>query len=101
VLQRLQHPRCIKSHQPVPFRLYQLLSIFDADVNAAKNILKLGISPAGGLPEVACQSSRTTGRKQEEDARKGGSPALQGREQSRSDPSASTRVAEWDKPLPF
>ncbi|MBN8990568.1 MAG: transposase [Rhizobiales bacterium] len=25
-------------------------SIFDADVNAAKNILKLGISPTGGLP---------------------------------------------------
>jgi putative transposase len=43
-------------------------SIFDADVNAAKNILKLGISPTGGLPGMACESSRTTGRKQEEDA---------------------------------
>jgi putative transposase len=55
-------------------------SIFDADVNAAKNILKLGISPTGGLPGMACESSRTTGRKQEEDARKGASSALQGRE---------------------
>jgi putative transposase len=55
-------------------------SIFDADVNAAKNILKLGISPTGGLPGMACESSRTTGRKQEEDAREGGSSALQGRE---------------------
>ena len=55
-------------------------SIFDADVNAAKNILKLGISPTGGLPGMACESSRTTGRKQEKDARKGGSSALQGRE---------------------
>jgi putative transposase len=55
-------------------------SIFDADVNAAKNILKLGISPTGGLPGMACESSQTTGRKQEQDARKGGSSALQGRE---------------------
>jgi putative transposase len=29
---------------------------------------------------MACESSRTTGRKQEEDAREGGSSALQGRE---------------------
>jgi putative transposase len=57
-------------------------SIFDADVNAAKNILKLGISPTGGLPGMACESSQTTGRKQEEDAREGGSSTLQGREQS-------------------
>ena len=55
-------------------------SIFDADVNAARNILKLGISPTGGLPGMACESSLTTGRKQEEDARKDGSSALQGRE---------------------
>jgi putative transposase len=55
-------------------------SIFDADVNAAKNILKLGISPTGGLPGIACESSQSTGRKQEEDARKGRSSALQGRE---------------------
>jgi putative transposase len=55
-------------------------SIFDADVNAAKNILKLGISPTGGLPGMACGSSQTTGRKQEEDVRKDGSSALQGRE---------------------
>jgi hypothetical protein len=46
-------------------------SIFDANVNAAKNILKLGISPTGGLPGMACESSQSTGRKQEEDARKG------------------------------
>jgi putative transposase len=55
-------------------------SIFDADVNAAKNILKLGISSTGGLPGMACGSSQTIGRKQEENARKGGSSALQGRE---------------------
>lgn len=55
-------------------------SIFDADVNAAKNILKLGISPTGGLPGMACESSQSIGRKQEEDARENGSSALQGRE---------------------
>jgi putative transposase len=55
-------------------------SIFDADVNAAKKILRLGVSRTGGLPGMACESSRTTGRKQEEDAREGGSSALQGRE---------------------
>jgi putative transposase len=55
-------------------------SIFDADVNAAKNILRLGISPTGGLPEMACESSQTSGRKQEEDARESESLALQGRE---------------------
>jgi transposase len=46
-------------------------SIFDADVNAAKNILKPGISPTGGLPGMACESSQNTGRKQEEHAHKG------------------------------
>ena len=51
-------------------------SIFDADVNAAKNILKLGISPTGGLPGMACESSQTIGRKQEEDARESGSSAF-------------------------
>jgi putative transposase len=55
-------------------------SIFDADVNAAKIILKLGISQTGGLPGMACESSQSIGRKQEEDARKGRSSALQGRE---------------------
>ena len=55
-------------------------SILDADVNAAKNILKLGVSPTGGLPGMACGSSRITGRKQEENARGGGSSALEGRE---------------------
>jgi transposase len=57
-------------------------SIFDADVNAAKNILKLGISPTGRLPGMACESSQATGRKQEEDVRESRSSALQGREQS-------------------
>ena len=38
-------------------------SIFNADVNAAKNILKLGLSPTGGLPGMACESSQTIGRK--------------------------------------
>jgi hypothetical protein len=31
-----------------------------------KNILQLGISPTGGLPAMACESSQTTGGKQEE-----------------------------------
>jgi putative transposase len=43
-------------------------------------ILAIGISPTGGLPGMACESSRTAGRKQEEDARESGSSALQGRE---------------------
>ena len=55
-------------------------SIFDADVNAAKNILKLGINPTGGLLGMACESSRDIGRKQEHDARESGRSALQGRE---------------------
>ena len=36
----------------------------NADVNAAKNILSLGLK-TGGLPGLACESNRTTGRKQE------------------------------------
>lgn len=56
-------------------------SIFDADVNAAKNILNLGISPTGGLLWMARESSRTTGRKQRKDL-ECGSSAFQGREQS-------------------
>jgi putative transposase len=55
-------------------------TMFDADVNAARNILAICIGPTGGLPGLACESSRTTGRKQEEDAREGGSSARQGRE---------------------
>jgi hypothetical protein len=43
-------------------------------------ILAIGISPTGGLPGMACESSRTAGRKQEEDVRESGSSALQGRE---------------------
>lgn len=53
---------------------------FDADVNAARNILARGINSTGGLPGMACGSSQTTGRKQEEDTREGRSSALQGRE---------------------
>ncbi|MBR0687754.1 transposase [Bradyrhizobium manausense] len=48
--------------------------MFDADVNAAKNILAIGINSTGGLP------SRTAGRKQEQNACEGGSSALQDRE---------------------
>ncbi|MBR0684398.1 hypothetical protein JQ594_00575 [Bradyrhizobium manausense] len=54
--------------------------MFDVDVTAAKNILSIGISPTGGLPGIACGSSRTAGRKQEGDAREGESSALQRRE---------------------
>ncbi|SPP92975.1 conserved protein of unknown function [Bradyrhizobium vignae] len=53
---------------------------FDADENAARNILAKGISSTGGLPGMAWGSSQTTGRKQEDDARKGRNSALQGRE---------------------
>jgi putative transposase len=52
----------------------------DADINAAQNILARGISPTGGLPGMACESSRASDRKQETLARKGRSSAFQGRE---------------------
>jgi hypothetical protein len=45
----------------------------------SKYILTIDISPTGGPPGMAFESSRITGRKQEEDARKSGSSALQGR----------------------
>jgi putative transposase len=54
--------------------------VANADVNAARNILDLGIGKTGGRPGLACGSNRVTGRKQEEDGRKAGSSALQGRE---------------------
>jgi putative transposase len=54
--------------------------ISDADVNAARNILRRGLEPTGGLPGMACGSSRNSGRKQEEGAREGRSSVLQGRE---------------------
>jgi hypothetical protein len=50
----------------------------DADVNAARNILAFGTSATGGHPGMACESSQTTGRKQEEDAREGRSSSLVG-----------------------
>jgi len=53
--------------------------MLDADVNAAKNIVAVGISPTGRRPEMACKSSRVSGRK-EEAAPESGSSALQGRE---------------------
>jgi hypothetical protein len=53
--------------------------MFDAD-DAAKNVLELDVNPTGGLPGIACGSSRTTGWKQEKKAREGGSSALQDRE---------------------
>jgi putative transposase len=37
--------------------------IFDADVDAAENILRMGISSTGGLPGMAYESNRTSGRK--------------------------------------
>ena len=45
----------------------------NADFNAAKNIL------AGGIPDMACGSSRIAGRKQERSVVKRRSSALQGR----------------------
>lgn len=47
----------------------------NADVNAAKNILSLGLK-TGGLPGLACESNRTSGRKQERKGRKAGSSVL-------------------------
>lgn len=40
----------------------------NADTNAARNILSraLGTTPTGGLPEMACQANRTSGRQQED-----------------------------------
>jgi Putative transposase DNA-binding domain len=79
-LRRMPGRRCRERINRSRFVCTNCGSIFDADVNAAKNILAVGISPTGGLPGMACESSRTAGRKQEEDAREGGSSALQGRE---------------------
>ena len=51
----------------------------NADVNAAKNILDIGLK-TGGLPGMACESNRISGRKQELRVARHGSSALQGRE---------------------
>jgi len=51
----------------------------NADVNAAKNILRLGLA-TGGHPGMACGSNRSGGRKQERRTARRGSSALQGRE---------------------
>lgn len=51
----------------------------NADVNAAKNILCLGLE-TGGLPGVACGSNRSSGRKQEVRAARSRSSVLQDRE---------------------
>jgi hypothetical protein len=53
-------------------------SIFDVDVNAAKNILKLGSSQTGERSGIACESSQTAGPKQEEVARESERSALEG-----------------------
>jgi len=51
----------------------------NADLNAARNILRLGLE-TGGLPEMACGSNRKGGWKQEHHAARQGSLILQGRE---------------------
>ncbi|MBR0687872.1 transposase, partial [Bradyrhizobium manausense] len=43
--------------------------MFDADVNAAKNILAIGISPTGGFPGMACESSRTPAKQEQTPAK--------------------------------
>jgi putative transposase len=53
--------------------------IENADVNAARNILRLGLE-TGGHPGLACGSNRVAGRKQERRVARRGSSALQGRE---------------------
>lgn len=47
----------------------------NADLNAAKNILSLGLK-TGGLPGMACESNRKSGRKQESRVKRHGSSAL-------------------------
>lgn len=51
----------------------------NADLNAAKNILRLGLA-TGGPPGLACESNRATGRKQERRVARRGSSAFQSRE---------------------
>lgn len=54
--------------------------IENADVNAARAILARGLGLTGGLPGMACESSRAGGRKQELKPAKARSSVLQGRE---------------------
>ncbi|MBR0899141.1 transposase [Bradyrhizobium tropiciagri] len=75
-MQRLRRRRCSEPHSRSRFVCTSCGTMFDADVNAAKNILSIGITPTGGPSGMACESSRTAGRKQEEDAREGGSSAF-------------------------
>ncbi|CAO3459485.1 RNA-guided endonuclease InsQ/TnpB family protein [Azospirillum largimobile] len=51
----------------------------NADLNAAKNILRLGLA-TGGPPGLACGSNRAAGRKQDRRVARRGSSALQSRE---------------------
>jgi hypothetical protein len=41
----------------------QCRTMFDTDVNAAKNIFAIGINPTEGLPGIDCGSSRAADRK--------------------------------------
>ncbi|BCB21970.1 RNA-guided endonuclease TnpB family protein [Bosea sp. ANAM02] len=54
--------------------------IENADVNAARSILARGLGSTGGLPGMACGSSRAGGRNQELTPAKARSSVLQGRE---------------------
>jgi hypothetical protein len=54
--------------------------MFDAGVNAAKKILKLGHQPNRRTSGVACESSQNPAGSSKENARESGSSAFQGRE---------------------
>src|SRR5258708_22008123 len=55
-------------------------SFFDTDIDAAKNIVAIGISPTGGLPEMACESSWIGCPEAGREARYSEISTLQGRE---------------------
>lgn len=80
-LQRLWRCRSGIPHHAGPLRLQRVRATSTPTSNAERNIL---ISKASmqteDPPEMACGSSHTIDRKQEEDTREGGSSALQGRE---------------------
>jgi hypothetical protein len=84
-----QHPRRNPLERVNQLRELDGRGIFDEQVDVVVLAVRLDQTgsevathnePTGGLPGMACESSRTSGRKQEGDAREGRSSVLQGRE---------------------